>query len=432
MPTPRRGGTGGGHARRRLALLVPLAAVLIGGGCTGDDGLDGEAVARVTAGEMVEVAVGGNWVAVDVDDEIPAGARLRTGEAETHMAFRSGEVWLAPQAAALITDDHVELLRGEALVASSGDLQARWRDVAVAGAGVYRLTPGISPRLGVYSGQVEVHRGPEVRAVSALREASLSSRRLPAVGRPLAYRPDDPWDRVLLGDALAFDDEAERLGLGLERLYGIAPKPPEFYAGFTRTPERTVPVLATSTDGDGRLGPPGETLLQLFVAQSAADQDGDVVLEDLLRQVVELRSNGARWGLVAAELDVTAQGLAKTVDVGQARRAAVVERLTLADPPAADEDGAPTRDDASPPPPAHPASPAPPPPPSAPPPSAPGPSGDANAGSNDNAPPPPPPPPPPQQQEQEPPPQPNPTNLLGQQPDKDLVEVVVDLLLERD
>ncbi|HVM00493.1 MAG TPA: hypothetical protein VM324_14460 [Egibacteraceae bacterium] len=436
MVLPRRSGTNTCSVRRNRALLVPLAAVLFVGACSGGDDLGGQAVARLSSGEAVEVAIGTSWQPLSVGDEVPGGARVRTGESEARLAFRGGEVWLAPQAAAVLEDNRLDLLRGEALVQSKGDLDTRWTDVEVDGSGVYRLTPGIAPRIGVYRGEIRVHRPPETRTVRALREAALSSRRLPPSGQPLAYRHDDPWDRLLLADAIAFDGEAERLVRGLTNEYGTEPRSEDFYAGFAVAPERTVPLVARAVRGGATpagVGPPGEALLLLFVAQSAADADTPEAIAAALERVVELRSAGARWGLVATELGITARRLAEVVDAAQLRYSARVARVEGASPPAAatapgaaprPQPGAPAPGGATepanpaPPAPPAPAQERPPPPPTGqePAPGAPAP-GPPGGGQADDPP------------GGAPGPAPNPTDLLGRQPSKGLVESVVDLLL---
>lgn len=426
-PAPRRSHPGGGHARRTLALLVALAVLLIAASCTGDDP-GGEEVAQVVAGDMAEVSVGGVWAPVGAGEAIPEGARLRTGEDEARIAFSSGEVWFAPQAAAVIGDDWFRLERGEALADSEGALESRWDDVEVSGEGVYRLALGIAPRIGVYSGQVRVRRLAEVRTLPALREAGLASRRLPASGQPLTYRTDDPWDQVLLRDAIAFDREAERLVSGLTRAYGTEPRSAEFYTAFTAIPGRALGALSGGGAGDAGPGSPGEALLRLFVAQSAIPPGSPEALDAALRDIVDLRAAGARWGLVATELGVTAARLAEVVDVSQARYTARLDSPAPASPPSgapsavAPSDAPPTAEPRgssgptppAPPPPAQP-EPAPPPPPSstagqaptAPPPPAADPGADGGPGQSP----------------------PSPTGLLGQQPVKGLVEVVVELLV---
>lgn len=341
MLAPRRSRTGSRHIPRAAALLVPLAAALIGAGCSGGDD-PGDAVARLTSGSLVEVARSSGWSELAVGDEIAAGTRLRTGEKQARLAMRSGHVWLGPQAAAEFTEDHVELARGEALVESDGDLRMRWTEVEVAGEGVYRLSPGLAPRLGVYRGDITVRRPSEVRTVPPLREASLSARRLPAMAQPLTYRHDDPWDRILLRDAIAFDGEADRLLRGLAREYGNEPQAADFYATFAAAPDATVPVVARHARlraADGRFGPPGEALFTLFVAQSAAREQAPEAVAEAVDEVAGLRSAGARWGLVAVEFDVTGEQLAAAVDAGRQRRMARLARAQPAGPPPAPSTG---------------------------------------------------------------------------------------------
>lgn len=412
---------------------MPLAVLLIAASCTGEDP-GGEEVAQVVAGDMAEVSVGGVWSTVGVGEPLPEGARLRTGEDEARIAFSSGEVWFAPQAAAVIGDDWFRLERGEALADSEGALESRWDDVEVSGEGVYRLALGIAPRIGVYSGQVRVRRLAEVRTLPALREASLASRRLPASGQPLTYRTDDPWDQVLLPEAVAFDREAERLVRGLTRAYGTEPRSAAFYAAFTAIPGRTIGALSGDGVGDPGVGSPGEALLRLFVAQSVTPPGSPEALGAALRDIVDLRAAGARWGLIATEMGVTAARLAEVVDASQARYTARLDPPAPAapppeeppagpssgPPPAAEPGGAPGQAPAAPPapPPPEPASPPPPPPPppstvaqapTAPPPPAPAPGADGGDGDPGQPP-------------------SSPSGLLGQ-PVKGLVEAVVELLL---
>lgn len=414
---PDRGGTSRRRTRRTTALLVPLAAVLIAAGCNGDD-LGGQAVARVMSGDLVEVASGSGWTAVDAGAELPDGARVRTGDDQAHLAFRSGEVRLAPQAAAVVGDNGLDLLRGEVLVMNRDGFETRWTDVEVDGEGVYRLAPGLAPRLAVYRGEVTVRRPSEVRTVPELREASLSARRLPASAMPLTYRHDDPWDRMLLQDAIAFDDEAARLTRGLASEYGVEPRSQDFYASFAAAPDRTVPVVARTArvrEPGGRFGPPGEALLTMFVAQSAAAGRGPEALADVVEKVVDLRSAGARWGLVATELDVTTSELADVVDAGRQRRLALLEQQAAASSPA--DPGSPS-DSGSPA--AQPSGGSPPP--------APPPSG-SRSGNQPSAPAPAPSRPAPAPEDPSPQPQPNPTDPLGEQPPKGTLESVIDLIL---
>lgn len=276
----------------RLPLVLCLLVAVVSG-CA-RPGLAGRAAATAMTGDGLEVAVDQGWASVAAGEAIPAGARVRTAAAEARLELRGGEVWLGPNAAARIEIDRVDVIRGETLVASGGALGTRWADVEVTGEGVYRLSPGFSPRVGVYSGTVTVRRPGEERTVGRLRQIGLGAHRLPADGQPLAYRGDDPWDQDLLPRAIAFDAEVEQLRRGLDRQYGTQPQPLEFYRTFTPLPAATVPLLATTAQETGSgavFGPPSDALIMLFVAQAgseATDQTPQVTAE----QVVARRKTG--------------------------------------------------------------------------------------------------------------------------------------------
>lgn len=404
-------------SRRHHACTVLLAAALVAGGCNGPSEVGGDDVARIIDGDAVDIAVGESWSPAQAGDTVPDGARVRTGDGEpVRLALRSGEVRLAPGAAAVVADDDVELLRGEALVASSGDLIARWDDVVAGGEGVYRLELGIAPRLGVYRGGVDLERSTERRRVPALREITLSTRRLPASQAPLGYRSEDPWDRIFLADAIAFDAEARRLTEGLASEYGTDPRPAEFYEPFAPASGETLPIIARAVGAAGNpevIGPPADALLALFVAESAAEQDTPQALMAAAERVRQLRSADARWGLIAVDLGVTTRELSDAIDEGRARYLAAQQTASApAGPqpvePAPEPGGAPHGNGVAPP---GQSPPAPPPGPQSPrqsQPSSPPPAGSEQAPSE---------------------PMPDPRGGLGQQPRKGVVEAVVDTLL---
>lgn len=334
-------------AARSVPVRVALLVVVVAGAAvpllSRDSGLEAGQAALVLAGERVEVADSdGGWVHVPVGEAVPTGARLRTGD-EARLQFRTGEAVLAGGAAATLTDARLDLLRGEALVSSGGTLEASWTDTVVAGEGVYRLSPGVPGRVGVYDGDVEVRRPAESRPLEALRQVDLSSRRLPAAGAPLAYRDDDRWDRSLLGEAIRFDAEVANYARGIDTTYTAEPQPGDFYRTFVAVSEETLPLLAANArtvEGE-RFGPPSDALMTLFVAQAAAQEQDPSLLHDVAAQVTSLREAGARWGLVALEFGIDTTDLFETVELAQARRVAAVpaedDALVAAAP---DSDGA--------------------------------------------------------------------------------------------
>jgi hypothetical protein len=302
------------------ALLGVLALALTA--CSGDAVAPGEA--RVLSGGTLEVAVDDGWAPAEIGETIPEGARVRTGTAESRLELRSGEVWLAPSSMVVITKERVDVIRGDVLLAAAGDLAARWGDLEAQGEGVYRLTPGVAPVVKVYDGSIDLARHGEERTIGGLRQLSLAPSRLPLRPTPLAYDRADPWDRLLLPRAVAFDAEVERLARGIDRQHGTRPREAAFYETFAAVDPETIPLLATTSrirTGDGRFGPPSDALVTLFVAEAVAARNGGDV-GGAAQEVADLRGQGARWGVVALERGISTLELARVVDLAQDRRLA--------------------------------------------------------------------------------------------------------------
>lgn len=303
-----------------LAGLLALAMTLAG--CS--SARLGGAAGRVTAGQTVLVQQGDGWRAVSVGDDLPDGARVRTGLAPARLDLERGELWLGSSATVRLRGDTVELERGEVVLHSRG-AALRWQTVELSGDAVYRLSPGASPRVGVYKGAVTVRRPGEERKLAALRQLGLAARRLAADPDPLFYATDDAWDRELLPKAIAFDDEVARLANGIDREYGVQTQPADFYHSFTAVRPETVPVLAATArhvDAAGSFGPPSDALVTLFVSAAVAKARNSAI-EDAVRDVAEQRARGSRWGLIAMERDIGLPELAAAVDLARERRQVV-------------------------------------------------------------------------------------------------------------
>jgi hypothetical protein len=310
-----------------VLLLLGACALLLGLGRR----LGGGEVATVLVADGLEVAGQQGWTPLRPGSELPEGARIRTAARQARLRLDDGEVWLGPGGAAAVHARRVDLIRGEAVARSRGSLAVRWTDVEVVGTGTYRVTPGTNPRVGVYEGAVEVRRPAESRAVSALQQLGLAARRLPADPDPLEYRPDDPWDRELLAQAIAFDDEVDRIARGIDLRYTRAARPVAFYRAFRAVDETTIPVLqaaARESLDDGQFGPPSDVLVTLFVAEAAANLEA-IPLPESTASVARRRAAGARWGLVALERHLTAQQFSQAVDLSQIEQVAAALDATL-------------------------------------------------------------------------------------------------------
>ena len=294
----------------RPSVAVLLAVCLLASGCSTDGGLSAGDAATVADGSRAEFVLGdGDATVVEAGAVIPEGAQVRPVGGELRLEFRTGSARLSRDAEAVVTADRVTLERGEALIDSAGALSGAVDDTVAAGQARYRLTSGLSARVGVYDGAVTVRRPAQEREVPALRELDLAAFRL-GVEEPLQYRADDAWDRDELGAAIAFDGEAARLTRGMDVELGRRPLKARFYRQFARPPVLSVLTTHAPTARGGAYGPPSDLLLTLFVAQAAAG--GSV--EPAVREVAGLRDAGARWGLIAVELEVSSGTVVAAID----------------------------------------------------------------------------------------------------------------------
>lgn len=322
MVIRRRSGCTAQNAPCLLAVLLTLA--LLAAGCTSGGGaLEAGEAATLTAGPADVSIDSGEWATRESGDTIPAGARVRASAVEVVMDLRGGTSRLAPGSMAVVGEDDIEILAGELLVETAGAISARWADTEVVADGVARLTGGLSARIAVYRGVATVQRPAQQRELAALRELDLSAFRLAGVSDPLRYSEADVWDQELVGDAIAFDGEAARVARGLDVEFGSAPRRPRFYREFAG--RSLIPVLesaATKTRGR-RFGPPSDVLLTVFIARAA---DASDALTQTVRTIAGLRSDGARWGLIAMEFDVGFTQLAAQIDDLQSTRLALADR----------------------------------------------------------------------------------------------------------
>jgi hypothetical protein len=289
------------------------------------------AAAEVVSGHTIQIARGERWSRLLPGEKVPEGAQVQTGATEARLRLDNGEVWLAPETAAQVFSDQVEMSRGEILVASSGKVRAQWQDVAVVGEGIFRVAGGTHPRIGVYQGRAEVTRPGETRALAALDQLQLATRRLPADPDPLSYSPADPWDTQLLGQAIAFDTEVARVASSIDLRFSERPRSEDFYRQFTAVDDVLLPTLlkaAPDVSSEGQFGPPSEVLITMFAARATARAWGQPVNTSLER-IVQWRAQGARWGLVSLRAKITVADFTRALDLSQ-----VVAPIPVAKPAA--------------------------------------------------------------------------------------------------
>jgi hypothetical protein len=276
------------------AAAVALAGLAVAS-CAPSSG-PGDGLRVVPLAGEVRVADGDDSFLVDEDVSVSAGDILTTGpggRAMLHLgSSRSLELG---ELAQVRVDNEPEVVRGSVL-ATSGEspMSVRAGDAEIEAAGsVFRVDRGFSVTVAVYRGAAAI-LGSGIEALSALHQAVVvSGGAVPRGPRPLAVRPDHPWDIRLLGSAIDLGIDLVRLQRGLTR---ALPRGAED-AAVLRALADTIPPRVLE-DVLQRVKA-AETVVAAEVSRNAAELSGGSVAR-ILDQVLDLRGLGAHWIVVAA------------------------------------------------------------------------------------------------------------------------------------
>jgi len=305
--------------------LLTVASLL--GGCR-DDASD---AARLEVDGRAEVAHdGGDYEpagdgALRADDRVrvvEGSAVLRLGD-DRELELRAGsgptvpgsEVELAPRAN---TEAGVvpSLLAGNLLVsAPKSELEVVVGDVEVSVAdGTARVSQGLVAVAASYSGRLTVRSAGRSIVVPALRQVSVPAPGLlPSRPSPLLYQPSDPWDRENLGDAIDLGDRLAKQSKGFTAQLGTGEgRTPGFYRQILPALENE-PAFDTAMLGSSR--DPGEALVGLAITVGGRQK----TFAERLRDVFDFHDQGAAWGLVALDQEVTSATLIAGVDAAIGR-----------------------------------------------------------------------------------------------------------------
>jgi hypothetical protein len=176
------------------------------------------------------------------------------------------------------------------------------------GAGVARVSRRLGVGVAAYDATVHLDSAGQQREVPALREMQVPALgRPPRAPRPLTYDERDPWDRRILGDAIDLGRRLEGLADGYTQ--NLSP-------GEGRTPgffRLVLPSLEDDAELDDLLEPDrptGETL----IGAAIADLGEHGTFPDRWSAVFGFRDEGAEWGLVALDQEVSSTPLLGTVE----------------------------------------------------------------------------------------------------------------------
>lgn len=283
-------------------LSSAIVAVLLAGiVVVGVDGVDRklrEGEARLEVQGISEVSVAGApFVRASRSRVLGRSDRVRVVEGRAILELpRFSTVELRKDSAVTIADGDADLLldQGDLLVEARRDtVLVDGGKALVSVAGAAKLRRSVSLVAGVYEGNVILQKSGQSLGVPRYRQAAaVGTGILPDAPEPLDLRASDEWDRRLLPQVLTLDEQLQIFGRGFEA---------QLPAGGDTGPGLYKSVLPDLGDAPitlellaGRA--PGENLIGLALV--ALDQ-GEFATK--VRRIFGFRSQGASWGLVAAD-----------------------------------------------------------------------------------------------------------------------------------
>ena len=292
-----------------LAIIVVLATAVVLAATGGPEASSRSSVARLqVSGEAVvhgpqgerRVGSGAHEVALPGSVEVIGGGAVLELPAGGSIELRAGNG--SSEGSRVEIDQMATLVAGDALVVAEDDVT-----VEAGGArltldhGAARLSRSAGATFAVYEGDAELSSGGRTLdgGLPPLRQVAV-----PAPGElPLAPSPlhigevPDPWDRRFLGEAIALQAPLEGISTGLtDSLSGDFAPDLAFFTtvlpGLLHEPAFDAALLA-----EQQQRPVGEVVVGAAIALLGEGSD----FEQRWREVFELRSAGAGWGIVALD-----------------------------------------------------------------------------------------------------------------------------------
>lgn len=301
-------------ARRALVAALALAA-LAPAGCSDDGPGEGEARLEVDGTARVERRDGSEDV-IDGRTDLGPGDVVEVTEGVATMALRGGSrlelrAGLGDASdSTVLMGDVPELQAGDLLVSSprSLEVEAAGTSVVVDG-GTAQVSRSLVMGVAAYDAEVQLDSAGQERIVPALREMRVPNLGAPPQSpRPLVYDEHDPWDRRFLGAAIDLGDRLEALAEGYtDSLREGEGRTPGFFRLILPGLDDEPDFGADLVDPDR---PPGETLIGAAI--SDLGRRGRFVQR--WESVFGFRAEGAHWGLVALDQDVSGTPLLGVIE----------------------------------------------------------------------------------------------------------------------
>lgn len=315
------------RVRRSVGGLVLVSAVLALGtaGCSDDKS---DEAARINVEGRAEIGAPGE----DIDD-VTGEHSVRFGE---RVKIREGTATVdlaGDNSLSLKTGSHIELkgvdvddvrklivvvLAGDVLVTAPGEPVGVEADGTVGAVqGAARFSKGLSLTVGSYNGAVELSSAGTNARVIGLRQVVIPAAGLfPAKPSPLEYAASDPWDRLLLGDAIELGNELLARSQGFSAQVSREDLNVDFFRAL-------LPALASEPAFEpsllGAPRPAGETMVGAAIALLGTRG----TFPERWQNVFSFRGDNAQWGLVALDQGVLREPLLREIDAAIERGPAI-------------------------------------------------------------------------------------------------------------
>ena len=286
--------------------------VLASGACSSPPSPEAGELRVTPLGGSVTLVDGGESTLLEEAATVDAGVSVITQPGGRAKVDLPGEqtMELAPGSKLLVGSDVSELSEGRLLVRTSSPLMLRAGGTDIeASEAVFRVETEPSVLLATYSGAVTVP-GSGVEPITALREVSVLQGGDIVTGiEAMDIRPNDPWDAAILGRAIDLGLQLLNYERGLTRQL---PSDREIDA-VTQILERQFP-RSTIRSAISELGNAASVVVAAVVAGEASRFAGQPA-KSILTRILGLRSIGANWIGIVAELGLPAAAAAVTEEL---------------------------------------------------------------------------------------------------------------------
>jgi len=299
-----------------LLVLVGLA----GAGCSRESSktagrltIDGRAEVALASGELRTVDRARTLKSGEQVRMLDGAAQLSLGRGREIELRRDSVVRLAVgEALTGRPESRAELVGGDVLVVATGDAATVVAgDSTVQVTGAAKVAKDLAVVVSVYEGAAGVESAGRTVSVPALRQVTVPAPGLPSRPTPLAATASDPWDQRYLGDAIDLGSQLAARSRGLSAQLTSLPAPVAFF-------RQILPGLAGQPFDESLLTPgrpPGETLVGAAITLESTRG----AFPERWASVFSFHDDGAPWGLVALDQNVSRVDLLRSVDAAIAR-----------------------------------------------------------------------------------------------------------------